>query len=160
MATRRADVQIRRAESDDADAAVEIMLAARHAAVPSIPRLIHRDDEVRDWFKTIVMTVCEVWIATIDGRAAALLALDGNEIEHLYAAPGSTDVGLGSALVDQAKSIAGTHLELWTFASNHGARRFYERHGFVQIGATDGDNEEGEPDIRYRWQSGREVLLA
>ncbi len=154
MTTRRADVQIRHAQSAEADAAVGVMLAARHAAVPSIPPLIHSDDDVREWFKTIVMTVCDVWIATIDNSAAGLLVLDGIEIEHLYVAPGNTNAGLGSALVDHAKRVAGTHLELWTFANNHGARRFYERHGFVKTGATDGDNEEGEPDIRYRWQSG------
>lgn len=29
---------------------------------------------------------------------------------------------------------------------------FYERHGFVEVRRTPGDNEEGEPDILYRWQ--------
>ena len=32
------------------------------------------------------------------------------------------------------------------------ARRFYERHGFVVVGGTDGDNEEGAPDLRLEWQ--------
>ena len=42
--------------------------------------------------------------------------------------------------------------QLWTFQSNHGARRFYERHGFVAVQHTDGDNEEGAPDVRYEWR--------
>jgi hypothetical protein len=33
------------------------------------------------------------------------------------------------------------------------ARRFYERHGFVAEATTDGDNEEGAPDVRYRWDA-------
>ncbi len=152
-ASRRADVRIRRAEPVDASAAVEIMLAARHAAVPAIPPLVHSDDEVRNWFKQIVMTTCDVWLAIIDDNIAGLLVLDGNEIDQLYVAPNNTSSGLGSALIDHAKVVAHAHLELWTFANNHGARRFYERHGFVKIGFTDGDNEEVEPDIRYRWQS-------
>ena len=41
--------------------------------------------------------------------------------------------------------------QLWTFAANTGARRFYERHGFVATRRTDGDNEEGAPDILYVW---------
>ena len=33
---------------------------------------------------------------------------------------------------------------------NTGARRFYERHGFVEAGRTDGrGNEEGVPDVLY-----------
>ena len=37
-----------------------------------------------------------------------------------------------------------------TFARNAGARRFYERHGFVAVAFGDGTgNEEGEPDVRY-----------
>jgi len=43
-------------------------------------------------------------------------------------------------------------LRLWTFASNAGAQRFYERHGFVETRRTDGrDNEEGAPDVLYIW---------
>jgi len=43
-------------------------------------------------------------------------------------------------------------LQLWTFASNAGAQRFYDRHGFVETRRTDGrDNEEGLPDILYVW---------
>jgi hypothetical protein len=37
---------------------------------------------------------------------------------------------------------------LWTFVSNIGARRFYERHSFVAAETKDdSDNEENEPDI-------------
>lgn len=127
------------------------MLAARHAAVPAIPPLVHSDDEVREWFAVILMTTSDVWIALQESAVVGLLVLEGNEVAHLYVAPGETDAGLGSALIDHAKLEAGSHLELWTFANNNGARRFYERHGFIEIGRTDGDNEEGEPDIRYRW---------
>jgi hypothetical protein len=42
-------------------------------------------------------------------------------------------------------------LQLWTFASNASAQRFYERHCFVETRRTDGDNEEGAPDILYAW---------
>ena len=44
-------------------------------------------------------------------------------------------------------------LSLYTFQVNDGARRFYERHGFVVAALGDGsDNEEGQPDIRYEWR--------
>ena len=54
--------------------------------------------------------------------------------------------------VDLAKDQQPEGLQLWTFASNVGAQRFYERHGFEAVERTDGsDNEEGAPDIRYVW---------
>lgn len=43
-------------------------------------------------------------------------------------------------------------LRLWTFVSNQGAQRFYQRHGFQEAERTDGArNEEGAPDIQYQW---------
>ncbi len=46
-------------------------------------------------------------------------------------------------------------LELWTFQVNARARRFYERHGFVEVDRTDGGhNEERQPDVRYAWRPG------
>ena len=62
-----------------------------------------------------------------------------------------TGRGIGSALLDHAKARRPDGLDLWAFQSNTGARRFYERHGFVAVAETDGDNEEGAPDVRYRW---------
>ena len=41
-------------------------------------------------------------------------------------------------------------IRLYTFQANVGARRFYERHGFVAIEFTDGHaNEERCPDVLY-----------
>ena len=62
-----------------------------------------------------------------------------------------TGQGIGSRLLERAKAERPDGLDLWTFQANTGARRFYERHGFVEVARTDGDNEEGEPDIRLRW---------
>ena len=68
-----------------------------------------------------------------------------------------TGLGIGSQLVDLAKRVRPDGLQLWTFASNMGAQRFYERHGFVAVRRTDGrENEERAPDILYVWgEAGR-----
>lgn len=43
-------------------------------------------------------------------------------------------------------------LDLHVFQQNTGARRFYERHGFVLVEERDGSgNEEKLPDAHYRW---------
>ncbi len=52
----------------------------------------------------------------------------------------------------KAKQLRPAGLQLWTFASNVRAQRFYERHGFVVVERTDGSgNEEKAPGLRYRW---------
>ena len=73
-------------------------------------------------------------------------------MEQLYVDPDGCGRGVGSAMVRLAKARYPDGLQLWTFASNIGARRFYERNGFAEVERTDGQgNEEGEPDVRYRW---------
>ena len=56
------------------------------------------------------------------------------------------------ALLDLAKSLRPDGFGLWVFETNAGARRFYERHGLVEVERTDGsDNEERAPDVRMAW---------
>ena len=154
-----ADVWIRRAEPVEAHLAAFVMIAARHANEPAIPPMVHTDAEVLSWFANVVMVEQEVWIGGIVPTSdisthpiEAVLALTPGWIEHLYVDPRCANYGLGSALVEHAKRGAASNIDLWTFAANLGARRFYERHGFIEVDRTDGENEEGAPDIRYRWQ--------
>ena len=66
--------------------------------------------------------------------------------------PSLTGRGIGSALLAVAKRERPQGLRLWTFQSNTGAQRFYERHGFVEVRRTDGrDNEERAPDVLYAY---------
>ncbi|MGH7912210.1 MAG: GNAT family N-acetyltransferase [Candidatus Dormibacteraceae bacterium] len=146
----------RRAANEEAGALADLWLAARRAAIPAVPAPVHADHEVRAWFATVVLPVQEVWVIGERGGVVALLVLDGPWIEQLYVRPGFTDRGLGSRLVELAQSLR-DHLLLWTFQSNAGARRFYERHGFSAETMTAGDNEEGAPDVRYRWERSRRL---
>ncbi|MGI8756304.1 MAG: GNAT family N-acetyltransferase [Acidimicrobiales bacterium] len=143
---------IRQAHARDAPEAASVYLAARHRSVPDIPPLVHSDDEVRAWFRDVVVPRQVVWVAVVDDSLVGLLALEGAHVEHLYVAPGHTDQGVGSELLDHAKSLQPAGLHLVVFESNVGARGFYRRHGFVELERTDGSgNEEGAPDIACRW---------
>jgi GNAT superfamily N-acetyltransferase len=144
----------RRAELDEAGVVAELWLRSRKASVPSNPPTIHDDDDVRNHFSTVVLPEHEVWVIDRTGAGiVALLALKGGWVEHLHVDPDWTGQGLGSVLVDLAKERCAAGLDLWTFQTNTGARRFYERHGFSAVAMTDGDNEEGAPDVHYRWSA-------
>ena len=119
--------------------------------MPAIPEPVHTDDEVRSYFDVVVATK-EVWVIGERGGIAALLVLDGEWIGQLYVDPDHFGEGHGSSLIAVAKGRRPGGLKLWAFAANSRARRFYERHGFVATGGTDGDNEEGAPDVRYEWR--------
>ena len=76
-------------------------------------------------------------------------------VDYLYVEPKVTGRGIGSALLEQAKTRRRDGFSLWTFQQNEGARRFYERHGLHLIRLTNGDgNEEKTPDALYAWRRG------
>ncbi|MGN6607122.1 MAG: GNAT family N-acetyltransferase [Jatrophihabitans sp.] len=142
--------QIRRATDDDAATVARIHLESRDAS--DMPPGIHPPDDVLRHVREVVLPQREVWLARRDGRDVGLLVLDGDHLDWLFVLPADQGRGIGSALIDHAKSQRPGGLELWVFVVNERARRCYERHGFVVVGGTDGDNEEGEPDLLMRWR--------
>ena len=60
--------------------------------------------------------------------------------------------GLGSSLVDLAKTQINPPIRLYTFQQNDGAGRFYRRHGFREIELiNNSSNEEKTPDVLKEW---------
>ncbi|WP_328682007.1 GNAT family N-acetyltransferase [Streptomyces sp. NBC_00322] len=146
------ELVFRRADDSDAAAVAGVWLRSFAAALPTVRRA-HDDDEVRAWFSHVVVPRYETWIAVAEGSVVGLLVLDGEELEQLYLDPSWRGRGVGDRFVDLAKQQRPAGLRLWTFQVNEPARRFYERHGFIEVERTDGlRNEEREPDIRYVWQ--------
>ena len=147
----------RRGGAEDARAAADLYLRARDAALQtgSMPAGVHDDDDVRGYFATHIVGACELSVAEQDGALAGILVLDGDFVDQLYVEPGLTGRGIGSALLAVAKRERPQGLRLWAFQSNAGARRFYERHGFLEVRRTDGaDNEEGAPDVLFAYRTG------
>lgn len=145
------EYRLRRAEQGDARAVADVWLRSRRAAIPAIPAPVHDDDDVRGWYASVVLPTRPTWVVERGGQVVAMMVVDGAWIDQLYVDPAHTRRGLGRRLLEVAKAFAPSELDLWTFQSNTGARRFYERHGFVSVAMTDGDNEEGAPDVRYHW---------
>ncbi len=147
---------IRRGGARDASAAAELYLRARAAALRAgtMPAGVHDDDDVRGHFASHIVGACELWVAEQGGALAGILVLDGDFVDQLYVEPGLTGRGIGSALLAVAKRERPQGLRLWAFQSNTGARRFYERHGFLEVRRTDGaDNEERAPDVLYAYRT-------
>ncbi|MBM6399735.1 GNAT family N-acetyltransferase [Phycicoccus sonneratiae] len=145
-------VVLRPAVDADVPALADLFLAVRADSVPGIPPLAHPPETVAPFLARVVASDT-VWVAEENGLPVGFLALGrGGEVEHLYVRSGATGRGTGAALLALARAAHPEGLALWTFAANAGARRFYAREGFVEVGGTDGDNEEGAPDIRMEWR--------
>jgi GNAT superfamily N-acetyltransferase len=131
-----------------------VWLRSFAAALPGVRRP-HSDDEVRRWVAEVLLPRHDVWVAEDDGAVVGVLALSDGRLEQLYLDPDRRGQGIGDRFVALAKERQPRGLQLWTFQVNEPARRFYLRHGFVEVERTDGaGNEEREPDVRLVWEPG------
>lgn len=146
------DLSLRPGVADDADALAGLFVDAREAAYPDMPKSIHSPGEIRAWFGELFNGDREVWVAERDAAVAGYLILDPEWLHSLYVRPDLTGQGIGSVLIDLAKSLRPAGFALWVFESNTRATVFYERHGLFAAERTDGsDNEENSPDIKMVW---------
>ena len=136
----------------DADATATMYIASRRAMLAGLKEP-HTEAETRVWMRDVVFTRHSVRLADMDGEIIGFAARDGAWLMNLYIKPGWTGRKVGSQLLEAVlieAAGATPMLRLHTFARNEGARRFYEKHGFVAVAFGDGSgNEEGEPDVRY-----------
>jgi chorismate mutase/GNAT superfamily N-acetyltransferase len=156
----RRDLTLRPAGPDDVPAIARVFLDARAAAVPAMPPPVHTPEEVHAYHHERLAAGEELWVAEAetDPRARAepqvvgYCHVVGDWLDALYVAPGRTGQGAGAAMLDLVKSLRPDGFALWVFVSNEPARRFYRRHGLVELEATDGSgNEERSPDLRMAW---------
>ena len=142
---------LRLAVDSDAKAVATLWLRSRRASIPAIPAPVHSDQDVHQWVAEILIPNGETWLLEGDNELVGMMVLREGWIEQLYVDPDHFGVGAGTELLGHAKRLFPGGLDLWTFQSNFRARHFYECRGFVSVGETSGDNEEGAPDIRLHW---------
>lgn len=144
-------IAVRRGGPDDAPACAAIL---NHwiDATDWMPR-VHDAADLESYFRDNVLDAHSSWVAEHRGDACGFLALDVGQrlVTALYLSPEARGRGIGRVLLDRAKAASPQGLGLWTFVANTGARAFYHREGFREAARTDGDNEEGLPDILFRW---------
>ncbi len=143
------DLVLRPARPHDADDVVSVHLRARRAA--PMPPGVHPDDDVRRWLSDR-LRADEVWVAEAEGRVVGYVRLTEVWLDDLYVDPDHARQGVGSALLDLARSLRPRGFCLWVFETNLPARAFYGHHGLVELERTDGSaNEERSPDLRLAW---------
>ncbi|GAA1779932.1 GNAT family N-acetyltransferase [Nostocoides veronense] len=145
------DPIVRPATTDDAPALAELFWQIRQECVPQIPMIVHPRDTVEPFLRGQIETAT-TWVAQVGGDLIGFLVLsEPDHLDHLYLRREHTGSGLGSCLLELAKDTLPGGLQLWAFQANVSAIRFYERHGFTQVAWTDGDNDEGAPDVLMVW---------
>lgn len=149
-------VRVRPAVPGDAQEVADLFWQIRLECVPAIPMIVPPRDTVMPFIRDHMMAApSEVHVAVTPGHTSGdivgFLAISPGHLDHLYLRAAWTGGGLGSRLVDLAKTLHPKGLELWAFQSNARAIAFYARHGFVDVEWTDGDNMEGAPDVRMVW---------
>ena len=140
----------------DADSVADVYLRSRKELVACAP-LAHSDEAVRDWIRRHLIPAGSTTVAVVDGLVVGFLAVsrahDSSWIEQLYLLPAWVGRGIGTQLLELARSQLPPPIRLYTFQCNERARRFYERHGFKVMSFSDGSrNEEQCPDILYEWR--------
>lgn len=153
-----AEIWLRAAVVADAPQAAALLIASRQAFISYAP-MAHSPADVKDWMEQVLIPSGGVVLACEDDQPVGLLALSGADgvgwIDQLYVAPGRAGQGIGTLLLAHALAVLPRPVRLHTFQANYGARRFYERHGFMAIALTDGrGNEEQCPDVLYELPAG------
>lgn len=143
----------------DADSVADVYLRSRKELVSCAP-LVHSDEAVREWIRRHLIPAGRTAVAVVDDLVVGLLAMskgtDCSWIDQLYLLPAWVGRGIGTRLLELARSELPPPIRLYTFQCNQPARVFYERRGFEAIAFGDGSgNEEKCPDILYEWQPGR-----
>ena len=143
---------VRRARADESDAVAAVFRASKKAALPYLPDL-HTAAEDRAYLREHVFPSCDVWVALEEHAIVGFCAFRDGWIDQLYVESAHQGRGVGSALLERAKS-AQQHVQLWTFQRNVRALAFYAARGFRIVRRTDGSgNEEHEPDVLLAWSA-------
>ena len=144
---------LRPADLADAQAITDIFISCRELQLP-YARSPHSAEQILCWVRQHLIPGGGVTVAQLGNEAVGFMATSrGDEcawIDQMYLKPGFLRQGIGAVLMSRALKALAVPIRLHTFQENHGARRFYERHGFQAVRLTDGQaNEEQCPDVLY-----------
>jgi ribosomal protein S18 acetylase RimI-like enzyme len=138
------------------DEAAAARLGGQLAAMDPWQRLGYAADRLQGYLAADSPALARYRI-DVEGMLAGAMTvrwpwLHGPYLELLAVLPEAQGRGLGGALLDWLAAQAGSSGNLWIVVSafNTGARRFYARHGFVEVGTVPGLVRDGFDEILLR----------
>jgi ribosomal protein S18 acetylase RimI-like enzyme len=137
-------------DSKYATAVVTMWRASKENALGRVEN--HSFDDHLYYLNEVLAKDNTIYLAVFEDNetVAGLMATDGVFLNQLYIHTECQREGVGSRLLDLAKTLSSGKLQLYTFEMNSGAQNFFEKHGFKMAGRGS-DNEEQLPDILYEW---------
>ena len=147
------DFVIREYQAEDFDAVTILWRVSREKSLPDFQQrkgyFFYQD---RDYFQNHVLMENEIWVATVNDRPVAFMAMNQEFIDQLYIDPNYWRQGIGNALLALARKFSPEHIWLYTLQVNVNARAFYEKNGFVAEKFGVSPAPESEPDVEYHWR--------
>jgi putative acetyltransferase len=143
--------ELRRYAPEDEDAAIALWLRTWQTAYPQIDF-----SERLDWWRNRwrnELPSAEIVIAQHDAAIIGFVTVDPRTLylDQLVVAPERWGSGVGAALLDEAKRLSPSGLDLDVNTDNARALRFYQKQGFSITGA--GRNPlSGNPVHRMSWR--------
>lgn len=150
------DVSIRPYRSADFESLVILWRIAREKSLPDFQRAKgHFFYEDCDYFRNYVLAKNKLWVAVMDKKRVAFMAMNESFIDQLYVHPDHWRRGIGKILLEYARRLSPEHLWLFTLQINLPARAFYEKNGFLPEKFGISPPPESEPDVEYHWHPDR-----
>lgn len=94
----------------------------------------HTPQRQEDYLRNEMAAGKCVWLLKENEKAVGLVSVSGSLIENLYVHPENQNCGYGTKLLRFAMVKCEGTPTLWILSNNDGARRLYERNGFVLTG--------------------------
>ena len=122
-------------------------------AGPGHPPESRSPEEVRTWCLQLLDDPGrQLWVAVRDELPLGFVLLEGAWVNLLFVHPDRNARGVGAALIGLVKSLRPSGFGLRVYQMNERARRFYRKHGLVELERTDGASyHDAEPDLQMAW---------
>jgi putative acetyltransferase len=137
----------------DEDAAIALWQRAWQQAYPQID-FGARLDWWRERWRGELVPACTITVAMTGEALAGFVTVEPGTsyLDQLVVAPEAWGSGAAAALVDAAKRVSPSGLDLHVNRDNARAIRFYEKHGFA-VSGEETNPRSGAPVYKMSWRS-------
>lgn len=149
------EFELRPGSREDLPGLVEVFVEA--TAGPGHPVETRTPDQVRAWCLGLLdgngsASERELWVAVRGGVHLGFVLVEDDWLDLVFVHPGRPARGVGAALLDLVKGLRPGGFGLRVHQDNERARRFYRRHGLVELERTDGSGyADATPDLQMAW---------